>query len=126
MMKTFFESIRKKANQKYLNAKLNKGEFKERVKDALVKLKDILKQESIETKEMLEVYQRYTRGEATKKEMEEANKQFRDVIKGVGLGVIIVLPFSPITIPIIAKLGKRLGVDVFPTAVKEQMSKEKN
>ena len=57
--------------------------------------------------------------------MEEANKQFRDLVKGLGLGVVVVLPFSPITIPIIVKLGQRLGVDVFPTAVKEQLSKDK-
>ena len=50
--------------------------------------------------------------------MEEANKQFVDVIRGLGLGVLVVLPFSPITLPFIVKLGERIGVNVLPSAFK--------
>jgi len=125
VFKQKLENIKKKASLTYLNKKLKHSDFKEKLKSSLVKLKEILKQESQETKQMFETYQRFSRGEASKKEMEEANEQFRDLIKGMGLGVILVLPFSPITIPLVVKLGQRLGVDVFPSAVKEQMSKDK-
>ena len=124
-LKSKIKQIKGKANLDGLFKKLEQTDFKEKIKSSLVKLKEILKQESKETKEMFETYQRYTRGEATEKEMEEANNQFRDLIKGLGLGFIIVLPFSPVTIPLVVKLGQRLGVDVFPSAVKEQMSKDK-
>ena len=65
---------------------------------------------------MLITYQRFTKGQASKLEMEEANKQFIDVIRGLGLGVLAVLPFSPITLPFVVKLGERIGVNVLPSA----------
>jgi hypothetical protein len=65
---------------------------------------------------MLTTYQRFTKGQASKLEMEEANKQFVDVIRGLGLGVLAVLPFSPITLPFVVKLGERIGVNVLPSA----------
>ena len=104
---------------------LKRDDYKIKVKGSLIKVKEVLKQESKETKEMFDTYQRFTKGEATQKEMEVANEQFRDVLRGVGLGVIVVLPFSPITIPIIVKLGKKLGIEVFPSSVKEQMGRDK-
>ncbi|MGS0729206.1 hypothetical protein ACVBKF_23605, partial [Shewanella sp. 0m-11] len=42
--------------------------------------------------------------------------QFGDLLKGLGLGVFAVLPFAPITIPIVVKLGKIVGVDVLPSS----------
>jgi hypothetical protein len=65
---------------------------------------------------MLMTYQRFTKGQASKLEMEEANKQFIDVIRGLGLGVLAILPFSPITLPFVVKLGERIGVNVLPSA----------
>ncbi len=111
-------------NRWYLNLNLNRSNYKSKVKSTLVSIKDVLKQESQETKSMFETYQRFTRGEATRKEMEAANEQFRDLLRGLGLGVIVILPFSPVTIPLIVKLGQKLGVEVFPSAVKEQMGKK--
>jgi hypothetical protein len=32
------------------------------------------------------------------------------------LGVLAVLPFSPITLPFVVKLGERIGVNVLPSA----------
>ena len=115
----------KMVNQWYLNLNLNRQKYKDKVQNLLINIKEVLKQESIETKAMFETYQRFTKGEATAKEMEEANEQFRDVIRGLGLGVIVILPFSPITIPLIVKLGKKLGIEVFPSSVKDQINKDK-
>lgn len=92
---------------------------------SLLKVKAALSQEKIETKEMLHTYQRYVKGDADKAQMKEANKQFVDLIKGLGLGVVVILPFSPITIPIIVKLGKSVGVDVLPSAFAD-IGKEDN
>jgi len=119
------KKIKKKLDQYYINMNLKRDDYKIKVKGSLIKVKEVLKQESKETKEMFDTYQRFTKGEATQKEMEAANEQFRDVLRGVGLGVIVVLPFSPITIPIIIKLGKKLGIEVFPSSVKEQMGRDK-
>lgn len=82
----------------------------------MVRVKFALRQESVETKDMLIIYRKYTMGQATKEEMSEANAQFFDVIKGLGIGVFAVLPFAPITIPIAIKLGRLVGVEILPSA----------
>jgi hypothetical protein len=86
------------------------------LKRGLLTVKRGLAQESRETKIMLMTYQRFTKGQASKLEMEEANKQFIDVIRGLGLGVLAILPFSPITLPFVVKLGEKIGVNVLPSA----------
>ena len=86
------------------------------IKRSLLAVKQGLAQESRETKVMLSTYKQFTLGKATTEEMEEANKQFVDVVRGLGLGVLAVLPFSPITLPFVVKLGEKLGVNVLPSA----------
>jgi hypothetical protein len=86
------------------------------IKRSLLSVKQGLAQESRETKVMLATYKRFTEGRASKLEMKEANKQFVDVIRGLGLGVLAVLPFSPITLPLVVKFGEKIGVNVLPSA----------
>ncbi|OKY26791.1 MULTISPECIES: hypothetical protein [Thalassotalea] len=90
------------------------------LKRQLVMIKLALEQEKKETKEMLFTYKRYTLRQASSEEMKIANKQFIDVLKGLGIGVVAVLPFAPITIPIVIKLGKWFGVDILPSSFNEQ------
>jgi hypothetical protein len=85
-------------------------------KRGLLAVKRGLAQETRETKVMLSTYRRFTKGRASKLEMKEANKQFVDVVRGLGLGVLAVLPFAPITLPFVVKLGERIGVNVLPSA----------
>ena len=94
-----------------------------RIRGSLLILKEGLAQESVETKEMLITYSRYSRGRATKEELRVANLQFRDVVTSLGLGVLLVLPFAPLTLPIIVKLGKRLGVNIIPSAFRREENK---
>jgi hypothetical protein len=86
------------------------------IKSGLLAVKQGLAQESRETKVMLSTYKQFTKGKASKQEMQEANKQFVDVIRGLGLGVLAVLPFAPITLPFVVKLGEKIGVNVLPSA----------
>lgn len=87
-----------------------------RIKRDLVSLQQALAQEKAETQEMLAIYRKFTHGEATEAEMKIANEQLVDIIKGMGLGIFAILPFAPVTIPVIIKLGRRFGVDVLPSA----------
>lgn len=87
-----------------------------KLKRQMVSLKIALSQEKVETKEMLSIYKKYTKRQASPDEMTLANKQFMDILKGLGLGVFAVLPFSPITIPVLIKLGKMVGVDILPSS----------
>ena len=48
-----------------------------------------------------------------------ADKQLREILKGAGFGILLVLPFSPITIPFLLKRAKKLGIDVIPSWYKK-------
>ena len=96
--------------------KLSRKRQRMRLRRAMVTLKWALEQERQETKEMLSIYKRYTRGESTKEEIKIANAQFVDILKGVGLGVFAILPFAPITIPLVVKVASMVGVDVLPSS----------
>ncbi|WP_198673743.1 hypothetical protein [Algibacillus agarilyticus] len=102
-----------------LKVKLKTKHLKQRIKHDLIIVKKGLAQESDETKQMLEIYKRYTRKQASKEEMKHANEQFVDLLKGMGIGVVAILPFAPITIPLIVKLGQKLGIDVLPSSFRE-------
>ena len=82
----------------------------------LLRVKDALGEENEETRKMLEIYYRFTQGKASDKEMESANDQFGSMLKTIGLGVLAVLPFSPLTIPFLVKIGKYLGIDILPNS----------
>ncbi len=94
-----------------------------KLKRQLLRVKIALAQEKQETREMLSTYRRYTRRQATPEEMRIANQQFVDVLKGLGIGVFAVLPFAPITIPIVIKLGKWVGVDILPSSFNSEHKK---
>lgn len=97
--------------------------FSQNIKNQLIQLKEALAQEGDETKEMFKIYFKYTRGEATTAQMNEANAQFRDFLKTIGLGALAILPLAPITIPFIVKLGQKFGVDVIPSSFKNMKKK---
>ncbi|KPH63456.1 hypothetical protein AMS58_10495 [Pseudoalteromonas porphyrae] len=97
-------------------AKISKKRQQLRFRRAMVALKLALAQEKQETKEMLTIYRRYTQGDVSKEDLQKANAQFVDILKGLGLGVFAVLPFAPITIPLVVKLGQWVGVDVLPSS----------
>jgi hypothetical protein len=73
-------------------------------------------------KVMSATYQSYLRGTATAEEMERANAVLRDYLKIAGLGTLLVMPGAPITIPLAVKVGKALGVDIFPSDVDAEMT----
>jgi hypothetical protein len=46
--------------------------------------------------------------------MDRANLYFRDYLKMAGLSTLFILPGAPLSIPLAVKLGKAMGVDIFP------------
>ena len=84
-----------------------------------------LAQEKTETKEMLITYRNYTMRQASSEDMLAANKQFVDLLKGLGSGVFAVLPFAPITIPVVIKLGRWVGVEILPSSFSNMDSLKK-
>jgi hypothetical protein len=86
------------------------------IKRSMVKIKIALAQEKVETRAMLSIYKRYTKRDASAEEMRIANQQFIDILKGLGIGVVAILPFAPITIPLMIKIGRWVGVEILPSS----------
>ena len=96
-----------------------------KLKRQMLVIKIALAQEKTETKEMLIIYRKYTQRQASNDEIAAANKQFMDILKGLGLGIFAVLPFAPITIPVVIKVGRLVGVEILPSSFSEN-SKQNN
>jgi len=96
--------------------KITQRRSKNRMRRSFLKLKIALAQEKLETAHMLTTYTAHSKGKASKADLKLAHQQLGDILKGVGLGVFVVLPLSPVTIPVIIKLGKRFGIDILPTS----------
>ena len=91
----------------------------------LKEIKFVLSQESDQTRSMLQTYLKFSVGEASADEMKEANSQFGDILKTLGLGAFVVLPFAPLTIPIAVKLGEKLGIDILPSSYRDLEAQKK-
>jgi hypothetical protein len=103
-----------------LISKRLKAKLENHLRAQLLVLKTGLAKESNLTRAMLVTYYQYTTGEVTLNELHRANRQFRSFLKTMGMGVLVILPFAPLSIPAIIMLGKRLGVDVIPDSFKEE------
>ena len=90
-----------------------------KIQKYLLKLKDSFLEESEENKKMLDVYIKFIEGEATEEDIEYANNQLNEIFKSLGLGVLTILPFSPITIPYVMKKAQELGIDIIPNWYKK-------
>tara|TARA_R110002072_G_scaffold534_6_gene3835 strand:- start:16131 stop:16472 length:342 start_codon:yes stop_codon:yes gene_type:complete len=76
--------------------------------------------EKDETRVMLRTYIQYSKGKASREEMKIANAQFRDFLRTIGLGALAFLPFAPLTIPFIVKLGRKFKVEILPSSFREK------
>ena len=88
---------------------------KEKIKKSLLDLKEVLKTESKESSQMLDIYYKYIAGEKINKDdLDKANEQLKDVLKGLGALGIFALPGGVLAIAILVKVGKYFGVDILP------------
>lgn len=91
------------------------------IKSALSKIQIILANETRESNEMLKIYQKYVTNneQITKEELEQANKQFSDLLKGLGLAGVFALPGGLLAIAFIVKVGEKLGIEIIPEKYKK-------
>jgi hypothetical protein len=100
-------------------------DIKKNLKKKLEMVSSIISQEKKETIKMLDVYIKHAKGHSSKKEVEHANQQFKDILKTAGLGILAILPLAPITFPLIIYLGKKLNVEILPKSFQKAFEKEK-
>ena len=94
--------------------------IRSRIERDLRLVKSVLAKETIATNHMLNVYYDFTLGKASKKEMVRANKQFQSVLKTLGLGFLVFLPFSVLTIPFLVKIGKKFNIHILPDSFQKK------
>jgi len=80
----------------------------------LSKIQESFLEENHENKKMLDIYIKFADGSATENEIKQANTQLSQVLKSLGLGILLVLPFSPITLPYIFSKAKEYNIDLIP------------
>ena len=80
----------------------------------LHRLQESFLEENEENKKMLDIYLRYVEGDASDEDIDYANNQLKQNLKSLGLGVLVVLPFSPINIPYILKKTQEFNIDIIP------------
>ena len=88
--------------------------FTKRLNKILSKLQESFLEENRENKKMLDIYIKFAEGSASSDELELANSQLRQILKNLGLGILLILPFSPITLPYIFTKAKELEIDLIP------------
>ncbi len=92
---------------------------------SLTDIKNLLSHETEKTRAILESYEKFQRHDISAKEMEKANEDFREMLKAVGLGVFLILPFTLVTIPTMVYMGNQMGIDVLPKKMREKMEQAK-
>ncbi len=92
-----------------------------RVKKIIAFLKEKLTEETEPSRAMLKTYSDYIKGEATDEELDIANNQLNEILKDLSLGLMAVIPFAPITIPMIAKFAKKHNIDILPDWFKDSL-----
>ena len=80
----------------------------------LAKLQQSFLVENRQNKKMLDIYIKYAEGNASDEELDSANEQLKQILKNLGLGLLIILPFSPVTLPYIFSKAKELDIDLIP------------
>ena len=98
--------------------------FTKRFYNTLSKLQDSFLVENRENKKMLDVYLKMIEGTASDEEINLANSQLQQILKNLGLGILIILPFSPITLPFIFSKAKELNIDLIPNWYKALTNKD--
>ena len=95
--------------------------FGGRVKRIIDFLKEKFTEETESTRTMLKIYSDYVKGEANDEDIEKANKQLNEILKDLSFGLMAVIPFAPITIPMIAKFAKKYDIDLLPEWFKDSL-----
>ena len=77
-----------------------------------------IKNEKEETEELAQLLKKYVeqQGSLSSQEMTKVKDQFSDLLKMAGLSIPIILPFSFVIIPLMMKLGQKVGVKILPTS----------
>ena len=91
------------------------------VKNSLIKLKKSLSTETKETKEMALIYKAMLKGKASNSDIKKANEQFKDILKGVGLTTLALMPIpgGGLLMAALIKFAAKFNISLMPSAFYE-------
>ena len=85
-----------------------------------------LQEENEANREMHDNFFKYLETDE-KRYLKLANNQLKEILKGAGFGILLILPFSPITIPYLFKRAEKIGIDIIPSWYKKlDLNEEEN
>tara|TARA_Y100000768_G_scaffold10348_1_gene7306 strand:- start:1979 stop:2272 length:294 start_codon:yes stop_codon:yes gene_type:complete len=96
--------------------------FDGRIMRIIAFLKEKFTEETESSKEMLIIYSNYLKGEVSEEDLDRANHQLNEILKDLSFGLLAVIPFAPVTIPIIAKFAKKHNIDLLPEWFKDSFN----
>ena len=85
-----------------------------KIKQYILRIKDSFIEETDENRQMLDIYMKHIDGSASDNEIKKANHQLKQVFKSFGMVILLILPFSPISIPYVLKKAKELEIELIP------------
>ena len=85
-----------------------------KIKQYILRIKDSFIEETDENRQMLDIYMKHIDGSASDNEIKKANHQLKQVFKSFSMGILLILPFSPISIPYVLKKAKELEIELIP------------
>ena len=88
------------------------------IKKNLEKIALSLSNETKANEDMLHAYFDYLET-GDEEALDSANIQFKENLKSAGLGILLIIPFSPVTIPFFFRLAKKHDVDIIPNWYKK-------
>jgi len=84
------------------------------IKKKLLEIKDAISSGTGSSREMMQIYTKWLRGQAEPGEIALANDCAKDLLKGSVLASLFVLPGGALIIFALVKLAKKFGIDLVP------------
>jgi len=89
------------------------------LKNGFEKLKTVFETESENVNNIFKTYYNFGLGITSTEDVTNANIQFEELLKGVGLCTISLLPFGILSLPLIVAIAKDHNIELIPESMKQ-------
>lgn len=90
----------------------------EEMKAAVEKAQTAFTEEADNVKDVISIYTRASRGEATMNEITSANKKAKDAFVAARFATVMSMPGAVFMLPVMTKVADELGAEFVPASVK--------
>ena len=92
------------------------------MKESLEKVKAVMQHEIKNTTSLWNTYQKAATGDATFKEITEANKKLQKLLVSARFGALMLVPGSFFALPALVKFAKEYDVNIIPESVQKEFA----